>query len=502
MLLLSIILTTCRTDGLTIDKLTLGHPQRRGCICCFEGDDECTLIDDPDHYPCIGCEDTGAECEWIVPPELKSSCERCKRKCISCSYRLDGGRNVMACDACDRADENCCAGPYQGSRSRFDNASQKRTTRQALPVEERVFVACTQCRQASLRCSLKRTSSGPCNHCFKVGAQCNFVFATFAPAPASSSTKSTKHLSTKPKGKCGQGNVFSVPGPLRYVNRWNEPPNPQERTYRGQIIVKNPTGSRSKRQKSSLKSNSDASAKLVGRTSGITHIFITTSFCHPIKLNHQSDPMHLYPCSWCASPVFGLWGHGVKENVEVIPFGSVLGNEEINNGHAQDGIENDRMCVTCTEHRVSIVKCVKHQMKKIEGLERRLIDPKIIGESIEKMSNGDDEESENLVKAVKWCTICIAPAEYTCCSTTSHSGLGKNEGCGLLLCVTCADILGRIHKGMSSFVKINVMDQLIKVWKNEEWKRGDGEIRADVEFIESNGGLVRRWEDITATGEQ
>ncbi|TAQ84129.1 hypothetical protein B7494_g7555 [Chlorociboria aeruginascens] len=59
-------------DGLTLDQLTDGYPQRRGCKACFEsGDDTCTLIDHGFEYPCTACRDCALECELIIPPTLK-----------------------------------------------------------------------------------------------------------------------------------------------------------------------------------------------------------------------------------------------------------------------------------------------------------------------------------------------------------------------------------------------------------------------------------------------
>jgi len=183
---------------LTLDGLTEGHPQRRGCKACFQlGSDDCTLIHEAFEYPCTACDDADMECELIVPPKLKKSCERCKRKRISCSYRDDGGNGVDTCKACEYDDEACCAAPLKESAytKRFTNVISSTTDL----APGRMFTACCQCREAGLRCSLKRDQLGPCKICRENGDKCTFVLESNSNAVAQYSKAQQPQKSQKSK---------------------------------------------------------------------------------------------------------------------------------------------------------------------------------------------------------------------------------------------------------------------------------------------------------------
>jgi hypothetical protein len=143
-----------RPDGLQLENLAVGHPQRRGCKACFEaGDDGCSLIGDVSRFPCEACRDSGVECELILQPVLKGVCERCKGK----RRRVDAGRGVNSCDLCEEG----------GERGSEKGDAEER---------ERMWVACNQCRGAGKRCSNKgKADWGPCSGCRKSNEECKFV---------------------------------------------------------------------------------------------------------------------------------------------------------------------------------------------------------------------------------------------------------------------------------------------------------------------------------------
>lgn len=216
MIIYTKITNTPRSDGLTLEDLSNGHPQRRGCIACFEsGNDDCSLIEFSHKWPCESCDDAGVDCELIVPPELKLSCIRCKEKLRKrCSYADDGGKGVDACQACQQAGVKCIAGPKAGLSNSLRmtdvlaNLSTKTkggmktvkggmktkgesikkapatstvttvTKRKAVP---RKYVPCNRCREEfKSKCSLKREDEGPCNRCLKAKVPCTF---TYPPTP-------------------------------------------------------------------------------------------------------------------------------------------------------------------------------------------------------------------------------------------------------------------------------------------------------------------------------
>ena len=77
-----------------------------------------------------------------------------------------------------------------------------------------------------------------------------------------------------------------------------------------------------------------------------------------------------------------------------------------------------------------------------------------------------------------WCNFCISPAFYACGAPQQYdkfgrpapSGARRENGCGLLLCLACADALGQ--SGMDRMK----LEEQVRV-------RGNWRIRADMEFL-------------------
>lgn len=497
--------STTHSKYVPVDQIPV--VQTQGCKGCQElGEAECSVIKNKYSWPCDACVDAGIECEMIIPFEFKTGCSRCKRKRTKCPFRDDAGRGVDRCSNCEAVDEPCIAGPvpkaleykYQDVSSRpsmVTNTKSKTSksvckeislhssnpTPQPDPARpQRVYVSCNQCRETGGRCRLKRNQDGPCANCKKAGETCKFVYAPtripFSTALLSGPNGQIKKSFTEDHTESSrphtyEDNTRQIYNEILSKKRYN--------TTKGKT---NP--------KSKYRSNSRIvpsiperpRARLIGTTSGIQHITITTSFCHPIRFHYAPDPDNKFPCSWCDSPVFGLWGHSPKE-VEVIPYGK-NGNEEISGGHYEDGVEQTKMCCNCTLERMSIMYCEGHSMKAIEGLDPRTLDLGAIGQSLVALAQ-DDHDGAELVKRVKWCSICVSPAEYSCNS--------QEEGCGMHLCQTCNDLLTRLQKSWTGSVGLNLMDELVKLWKADLWKRGDmGELRADTEFLLTTGELSVR----------
>jgi hypothetical protein len=216
----------------------------------------------------------------------------------------------------------------------------------------------------------------------------------------------------------------------------------------------------------------------------IRHINITTSFSHPIIFYHEPQSNDLDPCSWCDSSIFGLWGYSLRE-VEVLPHGGEQGYMEISGGHGQDGQEQTKMCRGCTRQRIRMMDC-QHMVEPIKNLDKTTLDMDAIGESFRALEQGR-EEGEELIQRVVWCSICVAPARYNCCSKP----LG---GCGLKLCQMCADLLTKVKRRLSKDrVKGKLLDDLVALWGQDVWNRdGKGELRADVDFLLTTGELSGR----------
>lgn len=389
-------LTIDRLDGLTLDQLTEGHPQRRGCKGCFNlGDDDCSLIDFGDTYPCTACEDTGIDCELIIPRiEIATTPEPSK-------------------------------------------PVKKKSARRAVVADKK---------------------SGQAEHRAAVGDK--------KTDQAEQDTSGSPRRQTKPP----------------------KPPKPPKPTKSSSKI-------RSKKKPSS--------------SATIPHQKIKTCFAHPIEFNYVPDPEGKQPCSWCDMPFFGLWGHGEVE-VEVIPFGVSIGYEEVEGGHSIAGKEKTKMCIACTFYRIRITTCEGHLIKKIKDLNKRSFDTNELKESFRALHAGDIKGGE-LASKTKWCSVCVAVAEFKCITTPLFDDYGNPvseehtaEGCGLLLCSTCYDTVERIERSRGN-ARIILMDTLVRLRRQELWRHnrsmtaeGGDWVRADADFLTSKGELMVRMREMNS----
>ncbi|KAH8687398.1 hypothetical protein BGZ60DRAFT_522061 [Tricladium varicosporioides] len=489
-------ISNTRYDGLTLGDLTEGHPQRRGCKGCFLlGDDDCSLIHFGEEYPCTACEDTGIDCEYIILPELKKSCEGCKRKRITCSFREDGGKGVDICDACEVDNGPCCAAPLQqpAYSKRFKNPDSGAEKITAFVPASRKWVACNECRDSDNRCSLKRDQAGPCVRCRRNKRHCTFVLA-----PSKGISRPHRDALRNPRFRKRQVQRPLTPSELIQQQHPKGHYTPNQLMTR--TLLTEAAGKYSKKNRKFLNK---------GSTSGLTHIRIKTFFAHPLVFNYTPDLERKAPCSWCNSPFFGLWGHG-EVDVEVIPWGGIVGNEEIDGGHTSGGRhENSKMCITCTFARLRITLCTGHKIQQITSLNIRSFNLIALVESFSALTGYGNKSAGELAMSAKWCSICVSLAQYECCAPQSFNENGEfipkdqphHTGCGLFLCSTCKDLLGRLERSRGS--NIQIIDELVKWRKSELWQynqsRNSNEwdwVRADAELLTSSGELMVRMRQI------
>ncbi|KAG4434896.1 hypothetical protein IFR05_009626 [Cadophora sp. M221] len=528
--------TVSRSDGLTIDRLTNGHPQRRGCRCCFEqGSDDCSLIKYPQEYPCEACEDAGVDCVLIVPPKFKKVCLRCKEKRRNCSYILDGGKGAEACDACDEEGVICCAEALTESSiiRRFTNRparikpSPALTTTAKEPAKERMFVACNQCRGTGKRCTNRgKADTGPCSHCRKANQACRFVMPTtrtpqFQPPPSSSKSKrtfasSSKHHSKSPSSTPTRDRLGTPHSPNTLTATIYSELERKNIRKAEKLIAKgkffspsHPLYQSTKGGRGQRSKFPQASPKLIGRTLGISHVHIVTSFCHPITFNYIPDQLLRNPCSWCDNPFFGLWGLASTSGprkVEGFYHIDGQGFEEVYGGFSEIGYSKSVMCITCTYARVRITQCPSHRLRALDPnraeVDMRAFDDRKWSEAVEAYKIGDEKGAE-LVRSAKWCSVCPGAARLKCCfpqlfdengePVVQQHGYGHGggcEGCGLLLCEDCAELMGKLIKG-GARTGSKQLDAIFREVKRNTWRYAEG-VRADAEFLTSAGELLRR----------
>ncbi|KAG9234547.1 hypothetical protein BJ875DRAFT_461204 [Amylocarpus encephaloides] len=470
-----------RDDGLTLETLSEGHPQRRGCKSCFHlGDNGCSLIDCGDDWPCIQCEESGIDCQLIVPPPLKLVCILCKFKKIQCSYERDGGFGVERCTSCEKTNDTCCAGRLEVN-SILGKIFLSGEMVEPLESATRSLPASSSAEPSEDSFNGPKVCKPKTNLKVKVGVA------------RSLASKSNKTIIRKPK------KFYTIPSPGTSSGERRHVDSKKQRKHK-QLEATKPQGRRPR-------SGFPVTARLPF-TDNIQHININTSFAHPITLNHVAPADGSDPCSWCTSPFFGIWGHG-QTTVEVIPYGGDIGHIEVpgTGGHLEAGKPPSKMCLSCTFERCRISKCKCHEVTRLEEIEEEGFDADKFSKSLVTLRAGDIDLG-GIALRTKWCSICASPAVSSCSrpqpfsvdgimnpSPTQPTANPAFKGCGLHLCVICEWTLQRISSSQSVARK-TIVDSLVEVRNRELWKYEGGEIRADSSFLMAGGELMVRLKDI------
>lgn len=540
---------------MTLDDLTAGHPQRRGCKACFlSGNDACSLLEDPHTYPCEACDDCEGDCELIIPPKFKKACERCKALRMECSYDIDAGKYQNSCQACADDELPCCAGPRDEdtlSRRMNDVLSRSKEEREyftnlrkgRLAAKDRKYVSCNQCRCKKVRCSLVgKNALGPCSHCKKLDQQCEFTsIREYTELPASLRAPAPNLILREKNIR----NRETTPEGFTSRDQAGEPhtPNTNTRTLAGEI-EKRYTSRQKRKQAKKLTSSStrkgkgkerscDVVVELVGITAGIRHIHMKTSFCHPITFNYQPppefSPFELQTgeksttirspkdevCHFCESPFFGQAGlsekFGGPKNVEGFYWPDGSGFEEISGGYSELGLMPTKMCGACTTSRIEIMTCFKHQVVPLTVADTPLLDPQVVNKAAQAGFAGDFAPGK-LLKEAKWCSICPSLADFKCCQEQiGFNGDGEEvtvKGCGLYLCEDCEVLMGKAFTGLclplppSAFhfnsmitggVTRNpeIIATVIGIIESQSYRFQTG-VRADASFLTNEGELMVR----------
>jgi hypothetical protein len=440
---------------------------------------------------------------------LKRSCERCRQKRISCSYKNDGSEGVDACDECEEAGFECFAGPLKGGvfSKRYDdvlNVKGKRRQKvkpigeseseEEVKSRERISISCNHCRDGSLRCNLRRGQEGPCRECKKVGQQCKSVsvLPAYEGLPLGlgrSLAKQKKRIASQNKDRGAQSLKHSKaesPGSLgeRLGLEYLGSSYSRKIEKRRVQTLYDPSGlpysKKALREFAKARPKLLSPSRIIGTTGGIQHIRIQTPFAHPIKFNYMPPPISKDDdeiCDWCKNQeFFGLHGHGVI-TAEVIPWNDGSGYEEIGEryvsqdgevtdyrGHNQRGEPITKMCIGCTSKRLSIMSCGWHDFTVLEDQDPMIYDRKLWAQAWHAAARGD-MQGAGLILNTKWCSICSTAADYRCCTPQDVMvGMGDElevSGCGLLLCENCHYLIKKIEEQKRFEPGLVVLDRLV-----------------------------------------
>ncbi|KAF2219559.1 hypothetical protein BDZ85DRAFT_268645 [Elsinoe ampelina] len=151
----------------------------------------------------------------------------------------------------------------------------------------------------------------------------------------------------------------------------------------------------------------------------------------PIYLSEASrlfQPIHFHSqlcCVLCCSTLYAVLGKKADTFVKEI--------------QESGGYEGTHICGSCTDLRISILKCKQHQMVPCgisEGKNFSTLFPKLL----------KDESN----KADPWCLLCSNLATHKC----EVKGDGdESNGCGLILCDYCARAMRRSKGVLGTFIR-------------------------------------------------
>ena len=415
-------------DDTSVENVTLGHPAARGCKACFELGQPCPLLGEGTRYPCLICREDDIECELIIEPPVKGRCTACAKRKVVCSF-LDDERARGPCEPCKDSCLKCVAGPKNG-RTRVGPSLDAGYATEGQKELNRSFVSCFQCRTAKKWCSLQsKRHDIPCNRCCHSGISC-----TFDPVD--------RH------------NIDSRSTRLR---------SPAVSTSINDVALSFPTTKSPEAPRSATKT-------------------IVTKLAHPVIFNYQPADHESTPCHWCEDLVYGLLGLG-EVQVEVLDHNDGQGYFEVKDGHTAKGYPPSRMCDICTLQRIMVAACRRHELEPIEGVDPKDFDFGIV---TDYMMPGRASSAP-----FQWCSVCPSPAFYRCYKKMDlclieeevNEGFWGGNGCGLLLCDYCALNLVDRHDGN--------LEALID-WMKAERADDRFALRADVEFLQSGGEILRR----------
>ncbi|KAK3706372.1 hypothetical protein LTR37_012750 [Vermiconidia calcicola] len=387
-----------------------GHPAARGCWECLSLGIRCTLLDNERAWPCYACQEDDHECELIRPPALKRACERCKRRRMGCSYTSTADHGE-ACQQCMEDGHRCVAGPAK------DPVNER-----ARPDRDWKNDALSKKWTPKIR---KHNDESPVDSVCSPSSPVSGYDGHHLP-----NKKSLAPLHTLQK----QSNDLA-----HTTGQYDHPPKVT------------------------------ASSKVTrGTKTDASSTRITTKFCHPIAFNHEDNIGAHEPCHFCVEPGYSIFGLGTKE-VQVIEAEGGTGFEEISGGHQDDGVQNTKICSSCTLARLQIVMCEQHELKPTAGKEKDLL---YMNTALTELLSGSPKANR------KWCTICPSLAQYECCTPSDGC-----QGCGLLLCETCTIALAGLYDGDLQ----NMLPEL----KDEPTKERMFGLRADYELLRQDGLLMR-----------
>lgn len=414
----------------------------KGCLACQELNLDCSLVDDPSHYPCGNCRDDQCDCIPDPPPIWKRPCEPCKsRRRSKCSYLSGEYDHSQPCWECLQHGFQCVAGPAkcQPSGKHLIESTSTETTDEYHDDE-----------------SPEESSSGPeLNWKEMSELQESDGILPATPTDITHSTINTTISST-------------------------QDPSIQD--------LDAPTGSR-------LPPGSIPTFDYLSSNPYGTSYRIWTYYPHPLTIMSPNTDLS---CHWCSNFAYGIVGLGAR-NTDILDFetGRLI---ELSDGHRGEAKEPSRMCWDCARDRLQIMQCSHDVIAPLLNHMSPHIPYNTSGAyyHLARAWAALQEPSSQFYgqpfpeAPQPWCSLCQEPAFWSCDSDqtvqVSFQGSVQNVtpidiGCGLFLCDYCAHYVKRFQGDL---------DRVVSRGRHNPDNRT--EFRADVDYIlkHSNENYLRR----------
>ncbi|ELR07629.1 hypothetical protein VC83_09409 [Pseudogymnoascus destructans] len=489
------------------------------CSACRHFGLECSILDDPNQFPCTTCSEEGIPCVVLKPKTQEAK---------------DAKQHAFAIARKNKADQKRMQREQKKKNGKKIVQLAAQSAAPKIDPKNRKYISCDPCRAGEFnRCSLKtKANVGPCKRCVSRKVNCSFEDKVIKTGKVGTKNgKGGKAAASKASAR-GMNNLFvgSVPRPRAAPKKKEELPQ------------------------------------------GMFKKTIKTRFCHPITfdVNVNTTPapfmgMNSFaqqtPCHFHTTTAFPMLGLGEPVEIEVygpkepspanpfvykecIPRLAADNEEEVFDESEEEGEEIEEpdeseeekdaeeseqgeqgpgpkkpeeiiyedptfVCTDCTFERQRILFCKSHRIRAVAGLKHsRDFD---FNDAISKIWRDQSRGiGSNTAKDILWCSVCVAPAFYECCVPDRFVG---EVGCGLRLCEVCAQGLcggeGKLEglldemaeeQARNPFMPIQKrrsvaqqvsLDLLIDRAGRDMFRYEDG-IRADAGFL-TNRGELKLW---------
>lgn len=445
-----------------------GHPSARGCKACRDLAQVCPMLEPDGTYPCHLCVEDGFDCELVVEPKKKRSCQNCRARRVRCSY-LDTEDHSAACERCQEVGHRCIAGPaIDPSRTRIGHDGKPATIHESEPqyrstngqrAEDSAAMRNGESGKQSVAVSSRNTFGSRCSRgCDEFNMACNHS----EPEGQTSNLHHDEAMAHRPS----YGKSVNLHG--SYSNDPQIVALDAEAALHFHMLAK---------EQESLvappaKSWASSVIEMIASAPGKVETF-RTRLLHPITFNASNRGLRI--CNWCEDPLYGMFGIGEEMEVKVRQWPNGKGCTELSRARATNGMRESRQCPDCTLERVSILTCDDHSIRPIEGLPVNGLD---WAEQLALLMACDTGvEGKKLGR--RFCIVCPQLAAVECCARN-----GEMIGCGMRLCASCAHLYNtRFRQDLQAMVRD--MDPT----EAKDFPLG---VRADYDFFKPDSYLIKQ----------